>query len=206
MPEEIKETEAPVADTQPVQDSEKDTSADSQESNEKIIEKTLAPAAPAGPAPPQFADGGWTAWSTVGAGWCCMFVSLGWINSIGVFQTIYEEDLLKNYSSSTIAWIMSLQTFIMFGGAPFFGKIFDSYGPRLLLLGGTLFHVFGLMMTSLAKEYYQFVLAQSICSGLGASAIFYSSTNSIATHFKKRRAMALGIASSGSACGGVIIP
>ena len=79
-------------------------------------------------------------------------------------------------------------------------------GTQDLLLGGTLFHVFGLMMMSLGKEYYQFLLAQSICSGLGASAIFYSSTNSIATWFKKKRAMALGIASSGSACGGVVTP
>ncbi|OKL57666.1 hypothetical protein UA08_06944 [Talaromyces atroroseus] len=203
MPGKTQTIEAAVA-TPPVKESDQNTSADSQQSNEKAVEK--GPQEPAGPAPPQFADGGWAAWSTVGAGWCCMFVSLGWINSIGVFQTIYEEDLLKNYSSSTIAWIMSLQTFIMFGGAPFFGKVFDSYGPRFLLLGGTFFHVFGLMMTSLAKEYYQFILAQSVCSGLGASAIFYSSTNSIATWFRKNRAMALGIASSGSACGGVVIP
>lgn len=205
MPEENSENTvaASVADTQPPKDNERDISPGGQETSNIVAEK---PQAPPGPAPPQFADGGRAAWSTVAAGWCCMFVSLGWINSIGVFQTIYEEDQLRNYSSSTIAWINSLQTFIMFGGAPFFGKIFDGYGPRYLLLGGTLFHVFGLMMMSLGKEYYQFLLAQSICSGLGASAIFYSSTNSIATWFKKKRAMALGIASSGSACGGVVTP
>jgi MFS family permease len=136
-----------------------------------------------------------------------MFPSLVWINSIGVFQTIYEECQLKDYSSSEIAWIISLQTFIIFGGAPFFGKTFDGYAPRFLLLVARSSTFFGLMITSLAIEYHQFLLTQSKCSGRGASSIFYSSTNSIATWFKKNRAMILGMASSGSACAGrVIIP
>ena len=179
-------------------------STDTSARNEKEQEVKSVGPSPGGP--PTFADGGLKAWSAVAGGWCCMFVSLGWINCIGVFQTIYEQDQLNNYSPSVIAWILSVQTFVMFGGAPVFGKIFDSYGPRYLLLAGSIFHVFGLMMLSLSKQYYQIILAQSICSGMGASAIFYASTNSIATWFKKNRALALGIASSGSAVGGVITP
>lgn len=67
-------------------------------------------------------------------------------------------------------------------------------------------HVFGLMMTSLATEYYQFVLAQGICSPLGAGALFYPSMTSVNTWFFKRRALALGIVASGSSLGGVILP
>lgn len=54
------------------------------------------------------------------------------------------------------------------------GKICDVHGPRYPLLIGTVLHVFGLMMTSICKEYYQFLLAQGICSSIGASAIFYA--------------------------------
>jgi hypothetical protein len=43
---------------------------------------------------------------------------------------------------------------MMFVGGIHFGKIFDSYGPRYLLLGGTLVHVFGAMMISICKRYY----------------------------------------------------
>jgi MFS family permease len=48
----------------------------------------------------------------------------------------------------------------MFFFGPVIGKIFDNYGPRWLLLSGTILEVFGLMMTSLSSEYYQFILAQ----------------------------------------------
>lgn len=45
----------------------------------------------------------------------------------------------------------------MFFFGPIIGKLYDNYGPRYLLLVGTFLEVFGLMMTSLATEYYQLV-------------------------------------------------
>jgi MFS family permease len=130
---------------------------------------------------------------------------------------------LASYSPSTIAWIPSLETFSMFVGVsstpsatrmtfadlaqgPIFGKLYDNYGPRWILLGGSFFHVFGLMMTSISTEYYQIILAQGICSPLGASAVFYPSMSALSTWFHKNRALAFGVAVSGSSLGGVIFP
>lgn len=85
-------------------------------------------------------------------------------------------------------------------------QLFDNYGPKWLLLAGTFLHVFGLMMTSISSEYYQFIPAQGICSPLGASLIFYPALSCTATWFDKRRALAFGIVSSGSSLGGVVFP
>lgn len=82
--------------------------------------------------------------------------------------------------------------------------MFDNYGPKWLLLIGTFLHVFGLMMTSVSKEYYQFFLAQGICSPLGASFVFSSALSCTATWFDKRRALAFGVVSSGSSLGGIV--
>lgn len=60
----------------------------------------------------------------------------------------------------------------MFHQGPFVGALYDRYGPRWLILGGSLMHVFGIMMASLGKEYYQILLAQGLCSALGVSAVF----------------------------------
>ena len=69
--------------------------------------------------------------------------------AIGIFQTYYETGPLSSYSPSTIAWIPSLEVFMMFSGGPIWGKVYDNYGPRYLLLAGTFFNVFGLMMVSI---------------------------------------------------------
>jgi hypothetical protein len=164
------------------------------------------PAAPAGPDPKEFPDGGLKAWSVVFGGWCCLFASFGWINCIGVFQTYYQENFLSTYTPSQVAWISSSETFMMFVGAPVFGKIYDNFGCRGLLAFGTFFHVFGLMMLSLSTQYYQVILAQSFCSALGASALFFAATNPVATWFFKRRAFAFGIMASGSSLAGVVLP
>jgi MFS family permease len=161
---------------------------------------------PPGFAPADFPDGGREAWLTLLGAWCCLYCSFGWINCIGIFQEVYERDQLRNYSSSAVAWIPSAELFMMFAGGIVFGKVYDNHGPKWLLLGGSFAHVFGLMMVSLCKEYYQFFLAQSVVSALGASAIFYAALNPVTTWFFQKRGMAFGIMASGSSLGGVLMP
>lgn len=60
----------------------------------------------------------------------------------------------------------------MLFSSPLAGKLFDNYGPRIPIAIGSLMHVFGLMMTSISHEYYQIMLSQSVCSGIGCSLIF----------------------------------
>ena len=123
--------------------------------------------------PTSFPDGGAKAWLTVAGSSACLFVSFGWINCVGIFQNYYQTHQLRQYSPSQVAWIPALQIFFMLAGGPFVGKIFDDFGPQYLIAGGTFLHVFGLMMVSLSKEYYQFLLSQAVCSAIGASCVFY---------------------------------
>ncbi|KAF2741252.1 MFS general substrate transporter [Polyplosphaeria fusca] len=156
--------------------------------------------------PSQFPDGGREAWmSLVGASFA-MYCSFGWLNCIGAFQAYYQTHQLKDYSPSTVAWISSCEIFVMFVPGPIIGFFIDNYGPRYVLLFGSFFHVFGLMMTSLCTEYWQFVLAQGICSPLGLNAIFNCALASITTWFLKKRGAAFGIAAAGSGLGGVTLP
>jgi len=154
----------------------------------------------------RFPDGGREAWTVVLGGWCCVFVSFGWIVCIGSFQSYYQNNQLRAYPPSTVAWIPSTEVAMMFFGSPFYGAIFDRFGPRSLLLIGTFLHIFGLMMTSLATEYYQFLLAQSFCSGLGACALFLAANNCIGTWFDKKRGLVFGIVTSGSSISGTLLP
>lgn len=89
---------------------------------------------------------------------------------------------------------------------PVVGRLFDNYGPRWLLLVGTVLHALGLFMISLCERYYHFILAQSICSATGASLLFFTGATSVSTWFVRHRALALGITVAGSSLGGVIFP
>ncbi|RSL48147.1 hypothetical protein CEP53_009655 [Fusarium sp. AF-6] len=185
---------AKVDDTTPPMQDLKNTPPDSSLGGE-TEKDTEDPREPVRDGPP---DGGAAAWLVVLGAWCCSFSSPGWINSVGSFQQYYEVGPLKDYSSSTIAWIPSLQIFFLFALGPIVGILFDKYGPRPLIIGGTLLHVFGLMMASLAKTYYQFILSQGVCSAIALACM--------TTWFSKRRGAAMGIMATGSSVGGVIFP
>ncbi|KZM19640.1 uncharacterized protein EKO05_0004235 [Ascochyta rabiei] len=195
----LEKTQAPKADVEqpPLELDEKPSE----------IQRPLPPAEPVNPFhPSQFPDGGKDAWLCLLGGFCCLFCSFGWINCLGVFQTYYQTHQLASYSPSAIAWIASIEIFMMFLPGPIVGWAFDNYGPKYLLVFGTIFHVFGLMMTSLCTKYYQFILAQAICSPLGLNCIFNTATSTIPTWFFKKRGAAYGIMAAGSGLGGIIIP
>ncbi|EXF75530.1 major facilitator superfamily transporter [Colletotrichum fioriniae PJ7] len=179
--------------------------------------KTGAPAGGDGPAPPaagpppgmnpaDFPDGGAQAWLVVFGGWCALFCTFGLINCVGVFQAYYVSGPLSAYPSSTVAWITSLQVWAMTFMGVIFGRLYDTFGPKYLLYCGTVVYVFGLMMTSLSTQYYQFILAQSLVSSIGSSACFNACMSSVTSWFFRRRAAAFGIMVSGSSLGGVILP
>ncbi|EIT76793.1 monocarboxylate transporter [Aspergillus flavus] len=170
---------------------------------EKSGATTQSVPAKAPDAPP---DGGLKAWMVVLGAFCGLFVSFGWINCIGVFLDYYKTHQLQDLPTSTVTWITSLEIFMMFFGGPIVGVFFDNFGPRWVLIAGTFFHVFGLMMVSISKEYYQFILAQGVCSPIGTSAIFHGCLTSVSTWFRRRRALALGVTTCGSSVGGVIFP
>lgn len=146
-------------------------------------------------------NGGLMAWLQVAGAWTIMFNVLGLLNSYGQFQIIYETSLLKNESTSTIAWIGSTQFLVCYLVCIFTGPILDAGHLHLLLGIGTIVTVFGLMMVSLCSSYYQFFLAQTIVTGIGFGLIFLPASSVVSQWFSTRTPLAIGIAVSGSSIG-----
>jgi len=125
----------------------------------------------------------------------------GIVNTFGAYQSFYEVDLLRSHSPSAISWIGSVQAFLLFLVSALTGPIFDAGYIRTLFGVGSFLVVFGTMMTSLVKQYYQAFLAQGICIGLGAGMMFVPSVAVVSTYFDKHRAFAIGVGASGSSIG-----
>jgi len=123
-----------------------------------------------------------------------------------VYQTYYISGILSNESPSNISWVGSIQAFLLLLVGVATGPIYDAGHFQLLIRLGAFFTVFGLMMTSISTEYWQIMLAQGICIGLGSGCIFVPSFAIIPQYFSTRKALATGIAASGSSIGGIIYP
>ncbi|KAF5675190.1 monocarboxylate transporter [Fusarium heterosporum] len=154
----------------------------------------------------EYPEGGREAWLVVLGGWFGLFCTFGLVTCVGVFLEYYQTGPLAEYSPSTISWITSLQVFFQVGGSAVWGRVYDSYGPRWLLLIGAPVYCFGLMMLSLSTQYYQILLSQAIVSSLGSGAVFTASLTSTTSWFRRRRGTVFGIVNSGSSFGGIVLP
>ena len=119
----------------------------------------------------------------------------------GVFRTYYQSTLLPQETSSQIAWIGSLQAFLMISLGIFASPLFDYGYLRSMVAAGSLLVVAGMVVTGLCSRYWQLLLAQGTMVGLGNGLLFLPSIAVLSQYFEKRRALATGLGSSGSAIG-----
>ncbi|KAJ3511804.1 hypothetical protein NLJ89_g3887 [Agrocybe chaxingu] len=156
-----------------------------------------------------FPDGGLRAWLVVLGVFLTQFATFGYTNAYGVYNDFYVREYLVNTStSSQISWIGSVQLFLVLSVGLISGRGFDSgYFYHLMIAGAALF-VFSLFMISVtqAEKYYQLFLAQGLGLGISVGIMYIPALGIVSHYFQKRRALALGIATSGSAFGGAIHP
>jgi MFS family permease len=108
----------------------------------------------------------------VGTGFI-FFATWGVASSFSAYQAFYQQHLLADHSPSTISWIGTVQVSLLGFTGLVSGALYDrGYIRPLLVIGGVL-SVLGFMMLSLSKQYYQVILTQGVCIGLGES---YSET------------------------------
>lgn len=149
-------------------------------------------------------EGGLQAWTQVLASHLLLFNTWGYVNSYGVFQTYYTNTL--HIPLSAISWIGSIQIFLLFFVSTLSGRLADAGYYRTILVIGSLLEVLGIFMTSLATRYWQLFLANGICIGLGGGLLFCPAYSLLSQYFKKRRALAFGVAACGSATGSLVFP
>ena len=134
-----------------------------------------------------------------------VFLCWGFINSFGLFQTLYTSQ--KIASPSNIAWIGSIQIFFLIVIGAYSGSASDSGYFRLTTIAGMCLFVLGVFMTSISRTYYQLLLAQGVCCGVGMGLLFIPIMSVVATYWtSKRKSLALGCMLCGAAVGGMLLP
>lgn len=144
-------------------------------------------------------------WYIVGA---CLVIILytGGVVHFGftaIFEPIAEE---FGWSYAHISLAGSLRGLEMGLFAPLMGLLVDRWGPRKLILGGSILICTGLLLlsriTSLVTFYGAFALIAVGMSTCTSTVIMTVVTN----WFRRRAGLAIGIVSSGWGLGGVLVP
>ncbi|KIM38501.1 hypothetical protein M413DRAFT_242415 [Hebeloma cylindrosporum] len=155
-----------------------------------------------------FPEGGVRAWLAVTGAFLVQFTGFGYINSFGVYQDFYVREYLTASTPSEIGWIGGVQVFLNFSLGAFTGRLFDRGYFYHLMISGVVIHAISVFTLSLSQKnvYYQVFLTNGVGVGL-ASGLTYTASLAIPGHyFRRRRSLAVGIISSGSALGAVIHP
>lgn len=153
-----------------------------------------------------YPEGGLEAWLVVFGSFMGLFASLGMINSIGTFQSYLDTHQLKDYSSGSVAWIFGVFAFLTFFCGVQIGPVFDSRGPHLLVLAGSVLVMVMTVAMGFCTQYWHFMLVIGVAGGVGTSLIFTPAISAVSHFFFRRRGLATGLASTGGSVGGIVFP
>lgn len=115
-----------------------------------------------------------------------IFVTWGYLNSFGSFQTYYEQTM-PDTSPSVISWIGSLQIWLTMIMGVFTGRLLDAgfFVPTFFV--GAVLQVLGLFLMSICTKYWQLMLTQGFLTGLGGGIFFTPALALVATVSKPPR-------------------
>ncbi|KAJ6093418.1 hypothetical protein N7486_008707 [Penicillium sp. IBT 16267x] len=154
---------------------------------------------------PDAPDSGLKSWLAAVGGSYIFFAALGFANAFGVFEEYYLSHQLIGKSADDVAWIGSLASCLQFAAGEISGLLFYRYGAWVIRPTAVLY-IIAIMMTSLCKEYWQFILAQGILMGSAIGLIQFPTMAAVTQYFDKKIAAALGAVVAGSSIGGVVMP
>ncbi|TFK32267.1 major facilitator superfamily domain-containing protein [Crucibulum laeve] len=175
------------------------TSNEIQQENEKHHEEDIL----------TFPEGGTRAWLVVLGVWLMQFCTFGYTNAYGVYNDFYVRDYMaEKYTSSQISWIGSVQLFLVLSSGLVSGRAFDVGYFYHLMIGGSLLLVFCLFMLSITQpeQYYQVFLTQGLGMGIAVGMTYIPGLGVVSHYFQRRRALAIGVATTGTAVGGALHP
>ncbi|KAJ7509882.1 major facilitator superfamily domain-containing protein [Mycena galericulata] len=154
----------------------------------------------------EFPDGGFRAYLVVAGTVAGTMSTFGYVNSWGVFQAYYEENILKDVPPSNIAWIGSIQYSLVFLPGLLTGRLFDLGYFKLPFLAASTLLVLSTFLVAQCTQYWHFLLCQGIVTGLSCGMIFGPNMGIIGHWFRRKRGLAMGISAMGSSIGGTIFP
>lgn len=135
-----------------------------------------------------------------------MFVTMVWggVYSYGVFIRPLEEEFGWTRADTVSAASVFLATYSLAGIA--FGRLFDRYGPRTIVMIGALLVGAGISLSSTVSQIWQIRLYFGLIAGLGAGALYTPPVAAVQSWFtNKGRGLAVAVVTSGIGLGTLLL-
>jgi MFS family permease len=138
-------------------------------------------------------------WVIVAVGIVVGCVGMGGLMSFGVFLQPMADSL--GWSRAGISTGSTLAFLSMGVGGFFWGRLFDRYGARVVVILGGLLQGLGLVAASQAQSLAVFLAAYGTVVGLAVGAFYVPLTAATASWFSRHRSLAVSLVSAGLALG-----
>ena len=134
-------------------------------------------------------------WSIVAAGALMTCVAIGVVFSLAVF--LEPMSAATGWSRAGISSAMTF-AFLSMGVAGFaWGALSDRYGPRLVVLAGTVLLGLSTVLASRATSLVEFQLLFGVMMGIAAGSFFAPVISTTASWFERHRSLAVSLVSAG---------
>jgi MFS family permease len=143
-------------------------------------------------------------WTVTACAFVVLFLTYGVQYSFGIFVPAMTNELGWQHTSLGAAF--SLYTVVYTSCSVLSGRLTDSLGPRRVVSLGALLLGVGLMATSQVSAQWQLYLCYGVVAALGMSSAYIPCNMTVVRWFRRKRGLALGLASSGASCGILAVP
>lgn len=122
--------------------------------------------------------------------------------SFGVFLPYINDEfgLSRAEGSSLFAY----RSLILAPGFIIAGRLIDKYDPRIVIFCGGSIAALGMILSGFATNMWQLILFYSVFVGIGDTVLYITCVAVISRWFTKRRALAIGIITTGVPLSGLI--
>ncbi|KAI7284037.1 MFS general substrate transporter [Hortaea werneckii] len=157
---------------------------------------------------------GWKPYACLFGGFLLMFNSWGIVNAYGSYASYYMQHLLPGRDILLLNLVGATQSsIVLFLSAPV-GRFLDAgHIRKLLIVGAVLLTIASYVLSTVNGQgdfgqgnYGLIWLTQGLLSGLGMACFFVSSSQVVATWFKKKKGFAIGVVASGASIAGLVYP
>jgi MFS family permease len=132
--------------------------------------------------------------------------TFGLVSIVGIFSVYWQEHQLSEYSARDVGWIPAVNIFILLFLGVQIGPMFDRYGPRWLLIVGSVLNVGGLFILAECTAYWHFMLVYGVVIGTAGALLTTTALAVVAHWFERKRGLASGVVFVGSSVGGIVFP